>query len=228
MEWWRRRRRQGPAEAGGESGERAGQGSDGQQRRVSRLLDGNGAPASGRVQPAREAQLLGRRARERRMAGAVGALRVPRVAGVAGIKACSLRRPSDVRSGGASPRDSQDLKSKCWEASSKHWEALLWTHEIRRNFFFESLVKERPSPRFALRGRRLEANRRNMRQRVAVCHIPQAQQQPISLKHTRLRHRTREPEECVPWLIGQALSGAAAGRTRVTGAGRGVASVWYH
>jgi len=58
-----------------------------------------------------------------------------------------------------------------------------WTHEIRRNFFFESLVKERPSPRFALRGRRLEANRRNMRQRVAVCHIPQAQQQPISLKH---------------------------------------------
>ena len=159
------------------------------------------------------------------MAGAVGALRVPRVAGVAGIKACSLRRPSDVRSGGASPRDSQDLKSKCWEASSKHWEALLWTHEIRRNFFFESLVKERPSPRFALRGRRLEANRRNMRQRVAVCHIPQAQQQPISLKHTRLRHRTREPEECVPWLIGQALSGAAAGRTRVAGAGRGVASV---
>ena len=75
------------------------------------------------------------------MAGAVGALRVPRVAGVAGIKACSLRRPSDVRSGGASPRDSQDLKSKCWEASSKHWEALLWTHEIRRNFFFESFSR---------------------------------------------------------------------------------------
>ena len=41
----------------------------------------------------------------------------------------------------------------------------------------EKAVSGSPSGR-----RRLEANCRNMRQRAAVCHIPQAQQQPISLK----------------------------------------------
>ena len=59
------------------------------------LLDGNGAPASGRVQPAREAQPLGRRARARRMAGALRAKRRGQREGLG------------------------DLKSKEWDAAAK-------------------------------------------------------------------------------------------------------------
>ena len=74
--------------------------------RLSRLLNGSGGTCEREgAGGARPRGAVGRRESAHRTAGVVRAGRVPRVAGVAGIKACSLRRPSGVQSGGASARD---------------------------------------------------------------------------------------------------------------------------